>query len=129
MKIAVVGAHLSGQPLNQQLVELNAELKRTARTAPFYQLFALPDTAPPKPGLLRTTDRQLHGIEVEVWELSPADFAAFIEMIPAPLSIGTLELHDGERVKGFLVESYATRGAKEITQFGGWRKYLQTLGG
>jgi allophanate hydrolase len=39
--------------------------------------------------------------------------------------IGTLELPDGESVKGFLCESYAVAGATDISKFGGWRAYLQ----
>jgi allophanate hydrolase len=130
MKIAVVGAHLSGQPLNGQLTERHARLVRTARTAPVYRLYALANTTPPKPGLIRSNEPVGTGIEVEIWELGPAEFAAFVEMIPPPLGIGTLEMSDGEKVKGFLVESYAVApgtGAREITHLGGWRNYLQTL--
>lgn len=127
MKIAVVGAHLSGQPLNSQLAERNARLLRVTRTASIYRLFALANTTPAKPGLLRVADATVNGIEVEVWELGPAEFGTFMELVSAPLCIGTLELEDGERVKGFLVESYAVVGAKEITNLGGWRAYLETL--
>lgn len=51
--VAVVGAHLSGQPLNHQLTGLSARLVRACHTAPRYRLFALPGTTPPKPGLVR----------------------------------------------------------------------------
>jgi len=130
MKIAVVGAHLSGQPLNGQLIERGAHLVRTARTVNLYRLFALANTTPPKPGLLRTDEPTATGIEVEIWEVGPTEFATFVDMIPPPLGIGTLEMSDGEMVKGFLVESYAVApgsGAKEITHLGGWRNYLQSL--
>ena len=53
VRLAVVGAHLSGQPLNHELTDRGARLVRTTRTAPIYRLFALPGTTPPKPGLLR----------------------------------------------------------------------------
>jgi allophanate hydrolase len=127
MKLAVVGAHLSGQPLNKQLTERNAKLVRTAKTAPHYKLFALANTTPPKPGLLRIPEGSAGSIEVEVWELAPLDFATFMDLVPPPLAIGTLELEDGEKVKGFLVESYATTNAKDITHLGGWRNYLKSL--
>jgi len=68
-------------------------------------------------------------IEVEVWEMSPGAFGAFVAQIPAPLGIGTLELEDGESVKGFLCEAYAVRGLAEITRLGGWRAYRKTSGG
>ena len=125
MKIAVVGAHLSGLPLNPQLVARGATLVRTTWTAPWYRLFELPDATPPKPGLLRVPGRIGPGIEVEVWEMGPEPFATFVEAIPPPLGIGTIDLEDGQTVKGFLVESYAVEGARDITEFGGWRNYLK----
>jgi allophanate hydrolase len=129
MKLAVVGAHLSGQPLNAQLVQRHARLVRTAHTAPAYRLFALANTTPPKPGLIRTNEPVDRGIEVEIWELAPAEFASFVDLIPPPLCIGTLEMEDGELVKGFLVESIAVApggGAQDITHLGGWRNFLKS---
>ena len=127
MLIAVVGAHLSGQPLNGQLSERGGTLVRTTRTTPNYRLFALANTKPPKPGLLRVAEPTGTGIEVEVWDLAPASFASFMELVPPPLCIGTLQLEDGTGVKGFLVEPIATAGATDITHFGGWRNYLKSL--
>jgi allophanate hydrolase len=122
IKLAVVGAHLSGQPLNHQLTSRSAALVRTCRTAPVYRLFALPGTTPPKPGLLRVKEGA--AIEVEVWELSAEAFGTFVAAIPSPLGIGTLQLEDGESVKGFICESIALEGAKDISSFGSWRKFL-----
>jgi allophanate hydrolase len=121
--IAVVGAHLSGQPLNHQLTELGGRFLRATETAPAYKLYALPDTTPPKPGLARV-DSGGAPIAVEVWALSPAAFGTFVSRIPAPLCIGSLALADGSRVSGFLAEPHALAGAADITAFGGWRKYL-----
>jgi allophanate hydrolase len=123
LRLAVVGAHLSGQPLNHQLTGLGARLVRTSRTAPRYRLYALPGTTPPKPGLVRTAGGDGAAIEVEVWEMSRAAFGAFFPLVPPPLCIGTLELEDGERVAGFLCEGYATVGARDISDYGGWRKF------
>jgi allophanate hydrolase len=122
VKLAVVGAHLSGQPLNHQLTSLDAALVRTCRTANSYRLYALLGTIPPKPGLLRSKDGS--AIEVEVWEMNTTAFGKFVAAIPPPLTIGTIQLEDGQAVKGFLCESYATEGARDITSFGGWRKFL-----
>ena len=49
----VVGAHLTGLPLNGQLVDCGARLDRATRTAPCYRLYELPGTSPRKPGLVR----------------------------------------------------------------------------
>jgi allophanate hydrolase len=119
VKVAVVGAHLSGQPLNRQLVERNATLLETTRTAAGYRLYALADTSPPKPGLVFEGDGSC-GIEVEIWEMDKEAFGSFVALIQPPLGIGTLTLADGRNVKGFLCDAHATRGAENITTHGGW---------
>jgi allophanate hydrolase len=123
IRLAVVGAHLSGQPLNFQLTERGARLVGPARTAPGYSLYALAGTKPAKPGLVR--DGAGAGrIEVEIWELDAAGFGSFVAEIPPPLGIGTIALDDGSQVKGFLCETHAVAGAADITGFGGWRYWL-----
>ena len=67
------------------------------------------------------------GIEVEVWQLSPAAFGRFVAAIPQPLGIGKLVLEDASEVSGFLCEPAALDGATEITEFGGWRNYIASL--
>jgi allophanate hydrolase len=126
-RIAVVGAHLTGQPLNTQLVERNARLIETTRTGPGYSLYALPGTLPPKPGLVFDGVGR-GGIEVEVWELDDGGFGSFIGLIPPPLGIGTLTLADGSTVKGFVCEAHAVAAAEDITAFGGWRAWLAIVG-
>ena len=127
VRVAVVGAHLSGQPLNTQLIERNARLVRTCRTAKGYKLFALRGTVPPKPGLMFQPGAGGDGLEVEVWEMSAEHFGTFVALIPSPLGIGTLTLDDGEKVKGFICEPYAIADATDITHFGGWRAYLASV--
>ncbi|BBG29185.1 allophanate hydrolase [Zymobacter palmae] len=122
VEVAVVGAHLSGQPLNAQLTERKAILKETAHTASGYALYALSDMMPEKPGLIRDPNAAGH-IEVEVWTLPLTKFGSFITDITAPLGIGTITLDDGRQVKGFLCEPHAVTGAVDITHYGGWRAY------
>jgi len=125
--LAVVGAHLSGEPLNGQLVELGGRLQETTRTAPGYRLFELPGSEPAKPGLIGGGPADGTGIEVEVWELGMEAFGRFVAAVPAPLVIGTVALADGSAVKGFLCEADAVAGAREITDYGGWRSYRSSL--
>ncbi|NEV79880.1 allophanate hydrolase, partial [Rhodopseudomonas sp. BR0C11] len=125
--IAVVGAHLSGMPLNRELTALGGRLLSATATAPDYKLYALKGTVPPKPGLLRVAPGGGSAIAVEVWALSPAAFGSFVAAIPSPLSIGTLTLADGTAVKGFLTEPAAIEGARDISHFGGWRAYMADL--
>jgi allophanate hydrolase len=122
--VAVVGAHLSGQPLNGQLTERGARLMQTSRTAPGYRLYALPGTVPPKPGLFRDEGFQGPGIEVEVWAVPADRFGSYVAAVPPPLGIGNATLEDGRIVKCFICEPYAIAGAAEITHFGGWRKFI-----
>lgn len=124
VEIAVVGAHLSGEPLNQQLIERGARLLKTCRTAKDYRLYALTGTVPAKPGLVRDPSFRGPGIELEVWAMPEDRFGDFVAAIPAPLGIGTARLDDGDEVKCFLCEPHALLGATEITRFGGWRAYL-----
>jgi allophanate hydrolase len=126
IKIAVVGAHLQGQPLNHQLTDELGVLVRACKTSPIYRMFLLPGPIP-KPGLLRQSNNSGFAIELEVWELPPAGFGRFVANIPSPLGIGTLVLEDGEEVKGFLCEPFALETATEISDLGGWRAYLASL--
>ena len=122
--LAVVGAHLSGMPLNHELTSRGARFLTVTETAPDYALYALGNTAPPKPGLLRIGKDTGASIAVEVWALSPEAFGSFVAGIPSPLGIGTLALKDGTSVKGFLVEAEAIKGAKDISGFKGWRAFM-----
>ena len=122
IEIAVVGAHLSGMPLNHELTTRGAVLLEETRTAPHYRLFALA-TTPPKPGLLADPAATGDGIAVEVWSMSVAAFGSFVAAIPAPLGIGKITLADGRSISGFLCEYEATRDAVDISRFGGWRAY------
>jgi allophanate hydrolase len=124
--LAVVGAHLRGQPLNRQLTDRGARFVRACRTAPDYRLFALPGTVPPKPGLLRDPAFAGTGLEVEVWAVPEAQFGGFVAAVPPPLTIGSVTLNDGSSVKGFLCESAAAASAADITRFGGWTAYLRS---
>ena len=123
VQLAVVGAHLQGQPLNWQLLERGARRIAATETAPHYKLYALPGTVPPKPGLVRTA-AQGSAIGIEVWELPVRRFGEFVAEVPAPLAIGSLELADGQWIKGFVCEPAAIAGAEDISAYGGWRGYL-----
>jgi allophanate hydrolase len=123
-RIAVVGAHLSGMPLNAQLTERGAVLVAQMRTAPEYRLYALAATVPPKPGMARVPAGEGTAIEVELWEMPVAQYGSFVAMIPWPLGIGTITLADGTAVQSFVCESLALAGAEDISHHGGWRNYM-----
>ncbi|HEY3882121.1 MAG TPA: allophanate hydrolase [Trebonia sp.] len=124
-ELLVVGAHLSGQPLNHELLAAGGALIGPAATAPSYRLYAL-DTAPPKPGLVRVPGAARDGaaIRAELWRLPAAGLARFMRGLASPMVIGRVLLDDGREVHGFLCEPAALDGAADITPYGGWLAYL-----
>ncbi len=128
VKLAVVGAHLTGMPLNFQLTTRGGTLLQKTKTTAQYTLFALKNTTPPKPGLQRTV-KGGQAIELEVWDIPAACFGDIVAEVPAPLGIGNVELADGTWVKGFICEAYALEDATDISHFGGWRDYIKSIQG
>jgi allophanate hydrolase len=121
--LLVVGAHLSGQPLNHELVAAGGTLLGPATTAPCYRLYAL-DTRPAKPGLVRMgPERAGASVAGEVWRLPAAGFARFMTGLAVPMAIGRVRLDDDRDVLGFLCEPAAVHGAADITSYGGWRAW------
>jgi hypothetical protein len=123
--IAVCGAHMSGLPLNHQLIELHATFIKATKTAKGYRLYNVPEKVPPRPGMVRDSSSKA-ALELEVWSMPLHNFGAFMVQIAAPLCIGTVLLEDGSSVYGFLCERDPLRDAEEITAYGGWRDYLKT---
>ncbi|MFJ8868937.1 allophanate hydrolase [Streptomyces sp. NPDC102473] len=125
-RLAVVGAHLTGQPLNPQLLALGGRYVDTTTTAAEYRLHALA-TVPPKPGLVHVPDGTGAPVETEIWELPAAALGALVAALPRPMAIGSVSLADGTSVPGFLCEPEATADARDITRYGGWRAYIASL--
>jgi allophanate hydrolase len=126
VKVAVVGAHLSGMPLHWQLEQRGARLVASSQTAPVYRFYALAASKPPKPALIHVGEGGA-SIVVEVYEMGEAEFGSFVALVPPPLAIGTVELADGTSVRGFVAEPRAMNGATDITHFGSWRAYIASL--
>jgi allophanate hydrolase len=124
VKLAVCGAHMSGLPLNHQLVERGGRLVQTCRTAARYRLYALGGFSPARPGMVRVESGGV-AIEVEVWAVPTESVGSFVDGIPGPLGIGTVELENGEMVRGFVCEGYAVAGAEDVSRLGGWRAYVR----
>ncbi len=124
MNLVVCGAHMMGQPLNPELVRRKGYRVRLTRTTPCYRLYALPDRI--RPALLRD-ESEGAAIEVEVWALPESEIGGLISTVEHPLAIGSIELDDGEWVKGFVGDVTASEGAEEITGFGGWRNFRRSL--
>ncbi|MGD9602230.1 MAG: allophanate hydrolase [Gammaproteobacteria bacterium] len=126
-RVVVCGAHMRGLPLNAELTARGGRFLRALRTARAYRLYALPGGPPARPGLL--CEEPGAAIEVEEWGMPPRAFGDFVARVPAPLSIGRVMLEDGTSSAGFLCEVRATRGARDITAYAGWRNFLAAEAG
>jgi allophanate hydrolase len=120
----VVGAHLRGQPLEGELRALGARWAGEATTAAAYRLAAL-DTTPPKPGMTRVGAGGA-AIAGEVWQLSTGALGRFLAALPAPMTLGRVELSDGRWVVGFGAAADAAASGLDITAHGGWKAWLAT---
>jgi allophanate hydrolase len=129
VRLAVVGAHLRGMPLNHQLTSRGAAFVESTSTSPTYRLLALASSHPAKPGLLRVRPGEPGGraIAVELWDVPSGALGSLLTEIPPPLGIGNLELEDGRLVKGFICEHAGLADAHDITSFGSWTAYLAGL--
>lgn len=124
IRLVVAGAHLRGQPLETQLLDLGAVWEATTQTAPSYRMYALRGGPPHKPALIH--DPAGRALEVDTWRLTPAALGTFLTMVAPPLALGTVTLADGTTATGFVAEPRAVDGATEITHLGGWRAYVAT---
>lgn len=131
IELVVCGAHMEGLPLNHQLTDRGARFVRADSTSSKYQLIALPPVGslPPRPGLIRLGDGDKRGgsIAVEIWAMPASKFGSFVAGVPSPLGFGKVELRDGHLLTGFLCESDLPDFSIDITHFGGWRRYLESL--
>lgn len=128
--LAVVGAHLSGLPLNHQLIDIGATILSETTTSPAYRLYELPDSgAVRKPGLVRVSQDQGSTVAVELWNVPDDKLGPFIASVPYPLSIGRIELADGSWVMDFVAQSDGLKNASDITAHGGWKAYLEKTAG
>ena len=126
IEVAVCGAHLSGMPLNWQLVERGATLIAETETSENYRFYALAGGPVKRPGLMRQDNNGCR-IKVEVWSMPQSEFGGFVSAIPHPLGIGKLQLISGEWVSGFICEEAGLAGAEDISELGSWRSYIASL--
>ncbi|WP_411828046.1 allophanate hydrolase [Luteolibacter sp. AS25] len=131
VQVAVCGAHLDGMALNWQLRDRGASLDFVCRTADCYRMYLVPEGGglPERPALIRVGDGEGVGIEVEVWSMTRAAFGDFVSKIPGPLGIGKVLLKNGNEVSGFIAEPRAAIRARDLSEFRGWRGYLDSKEG
>jgi gamma-glutamylcyclotransferase (GGCT)/AIG2-like uncharacterized protein YtfP len=121
MLFAVNGTLMRGLELNRNMIDAGAVFVREDRTAPEYRVWSIGDRYP---GMVRTTSGGA-AIELELWDVPDLGVLRILENEPPGLTIGRVRLANDSEVFGVLAEPYVTERQPEITEFGGWRRYIQ----
>jgi len=119
--LAVNGTLMRGLELNPNLLAVGATFVRETTTEPAYRLWSINDR---HPAMVRVKSGGV-SIAVEVWAVPPAGLASILLKEPPGLSIGKLKLSDGSEVLGVLAEPILCEGQLEITDYRGWRIYIE----
>lgn len=120
VNLAVNGTLMRGLGLNQNLLDVNARFVREAETDAHYRLWTIDDI---HPAMMRFSTGGTN-VALEIWELPAAAIATILEQEPAGLCIGRITLADGSSVLGVVGEAYLCETGTEITEYGGWRAYM-----
>ncbi|MDW5596336.1 allophanate hydrolase [Conexibacter stalactiti] len=128
IELLVVGAHMSGMPLEPQLRGLGGRPLDPVTTDTGYRMLALSHLAPPRPGLV-ADPAGAGGLAGELWALPPAGLGRLLTLLAFPLSLGPVRLADGRLVTGFLCSPDVLPDAPDITAHGGWRAYTAATAG
>lgn len=114
---------MRGLELNDNLVNVGASFVRETNTAPTYRLWSIHDQYP----AMIKVETAGRAIALEVWAVPPAGLVDILLKEPPGLCIGKVRLADGEEVLGVLGEPLTVEGKREITTFGSWRAYKDSL--
>ena len=118
--LVLVGAHMSGLPLNHLVSGRGGRLLRKTRTDSGYRMKRVPGGGVARPGLV-AGEGPADGFAVEVWELPLQTLGALAAELSPPLRFGQLRLADGTTVLGYVGDDAALASAEDISGFGGWR--------
>lgn len=120
----VNGTLMKGFDLHKNLVNVNAKFIALTKTSPKYILYSIDDQ---NPAMLRTLGQNGASIEVELYEISYDGLMAVLKNEPNGLCLGKIELIDGSYVFGILGEPFIVENKKNITEYKGWRNYINAL--
>jgi hypothetical protein len=123
MILAVNGTLMRGFELNPHMLDASGVFICEDITAPVYRLWSIHDDYP---GMARSESGGA-GIAVELWELSADGILQLLSGEPEGLCLGKITLADGRSVLGILAEPQILDNSLEITRFGGWRSYLESI--
>lgn len=123
VELFCIGAHMSGLPLNPQVLGHGGRFIRAASTAPEYRLFDMGS----RPGMLRVASGGA-SIAGEIWALPATSIGPFLAEIPPPLGFARVRLADGTTPLGFIAEPAGVAGLPDVSASGGWRAHLVSRG-
>ena len=117
--LAVNGTLMRGLELENNLKEVNATFIKESQTEKAYRLYTIEDKYP-----AMVKDEQGAAIDVELYEISEEGMKQVLSKEPEGLTIKEITLIDGTKVQGVVGLPFIIENRKEITKYGGWRKYL-----
>jgi gamma-glutamylcyclotransferase (GGCT)/AIG2-like uncharacterized protein YtfP len=122
--LAVNGTLMRGLVLNANLLAIRATFVQETVTEPAYRLWSINDV---HPAMIKVRPGGV-GVAVEVWAVPSQGIALLLQLEPPGLCLGKVRLEDGTTVLGVLGEPFLCEGQLEITAWGGWRAYCDSLG-
>ena len=120
--LAVNGTLMRELELNGNLLAVGATFVREATTEPTYRLFSIEDIHP----AMMQVKTGGSAIAVEIWAVPPAGLAKILLQEPPGLCIGKVRLAGGTEVLSVVGESICCDSGKDITQYGGWKNYINS---
>ena len=122
--LAVNGTLMRGLELEKNMLDAGASFLCETKTEKAYRLYSIEDK---NPAMIRVSkeDTNANEIDVELWEVPYEGLASILLKEPEGLSIGKVKLNDGRVVFGVIGEYELIKGKKEITEYGGWKKYIK----
>jgi hypothetical protein len=123
IEIAVVGAHLTGLPLNHELVGRGGVFPARSARAPATGCSRWPAGRRAGPACCAWRVARAHPSPPRSGRC-PTPASAASSRHPGAAVHRHLLLADGTTPKGFLAEPEGLTGAEDITRFGGWRGFL-----
>ena len=117
--LAVNGTLMRGLELENNLKEVGASFRKKSQTEKAYRLYSINDKYP-----AMIKDENGESIAVEVYEISEEGMKEVLAKEPKGLTIEKINLIDGQEVYGVVGEPFIVEGQKDITEYKGWRKYI-----
>ena len=114
---------MRGMSSHHVMIDADAEFIREDATQPVYRLWSIDDQFP---AMVRVSEGGV-SITLEVYALNTEGFVAVLQREPVGLSVAHVQLLGGDNLLGVVGEPILCEQRREITAYGGWRAYRQSL--